>query len=1399
MSTTTLPSASHSPQKAADLEAGLSSVLLKCLELLSSMKLTCVMFLMGMFVVFVGSLAQARRDVWLIVDQYFRTAVAWIDVQDLFPPSLFPSLVDWDFNQLGALRYLPFPGGWTIGWILLANLVAAHALRFRVRVRGGRLIAGVTVLILGALLTGLVVWTGNQQTGVEYGQGVLSPIRVWYLMLGVLAVGAIVPLANGIWGRSPSKMERTLLIGTGATLGAVLVYFLIGGEAARLNLSSMRILWQLLKGTACAVVLLIGSNLLFEKRGGIAVIHLGVALLMISELQVGMTAKENMLQMKEGETVTYMRDSRMRELAIVHRDGDQQHVVVIPEARLARAGAASDEQDRILRSEDLPFAIRVDSFHRNSQLRPLLPGEAGTSAGLGRFALSEELAPVTGMDDRQDISSVRFAILDQQNKEVASLLCSQDVNEFRNVPIAEQTLVNDSNYEFYLRFERTYNDFHVRLLDVSRTNYVGTATPKDYRSTIEITDDSTGEKDQFTLWMNNPLRYRGQTFYQTNYIPLPDGSEASAISVVRNTGWMLPYIACMIVAVGMFAQFGSTLFRFLHRLDRSGSPAADSPPDSGESSLPEALRRPAATAASVSESRDESETKSKWGTLVPLAIVLLFAAWLGSKARPPKPVPGAMNLYAFAQLPVAWRGRAQPIDSVARGELLMASHKSTFQGELSETELNEPKRREKLIARIQKYWPSVTEDSLKDFSGEYSQWIEHVMKLTSSGREAVELRLRDVMVARMPAVRWLLDMAARPDLAERHRVIRIDNDQLLSLLDLEKRTGLTFSMEEILVNFPDMHQTFQEAQQLKRAGQDARMSQVQRQVLSLFGTMSRIRGLQAAFHMPTGDGDLWATLQSAQAAISEEGNDAVRSVPTGSEDAQKSWESLPVAGHLRNASQALTRAGLKNREDTVDYLTKSLPKEMLTNTIEGTLQILKTPMTEGATAPTDEAVRLRAQDASVSLAAKDPFLGGVLKLIGQAKAGATAAEVLEQASEEDLQVVAAARIRPELVTDVLDDLEERAGGMLYGSDSATAIARGTDSLLAIMAGWQSADAELFNSTVQDYRSYLASGNLPHLNQDTVKLESFFNTLEPFMIAIYMYVTVLILGFFSWIVWPSTLRRSALWLMGLAFVLHSAALVMRMVISGRPPVTNLYSSAIFIGWAVVLGAFVIEAMMKHSIGNLLGAAVGAGTLMIAHYLALDEGDTMGVMQAVLDTTFWLATHVVCITLGYATTFLAGALGLAYCVISLFGSENARKNLVQLGKLVYGTLCFAVFFSLVGTVLGGLWADDSWGRFWGWDPKENGAMMIVMWNAVILHARWDRMVRDFGTAVLAMVGNIVTAWSWFGVNELSAGLHAYGFTEGRAFALLVFAVVQLFIIVAALLLRPANSQNMTPDAA
>ncbi|HEX9081057.1 MAG TPA: cytochrome c biogenesis protein CcsA, partial [Holophagaceae bacterium] len=123
--------------------------------------------------------------------------------------------------------------------------------------------------------------------------------------------------------------------------------------------------------------------------------------------------------------------------------------------------------------------------------------------------------------------------------------------------------------------------------------------------------------------------------------------------------------------------------------------------------------------------------------------------------------------------------------------------------------------------------------------------------------------------------------------------------------------------------------------------------------------------------------------------------------------------------------------------------------------------------------------------------------------------------------------------------------------------------------------------------------------------------------------------------------------------------------------------------------------------------------------------------------------------------------------------------------SLVSMAYGIICFALFFSFVGTVLGGIWADQSWGRFWGWDPKENGALLIVLWNAIILHARWAGYVRERGIMAMAIFGNIITSLSWFGVNLLGVGLHSYGFTQNGFWALMGFDISQAVLMVLCLM--------------
>jgi ABC-type transport system involved in cytochrome c biogenesis permease subunit len=238
----------------------------------------------------------------------------------------------------------------------------------------------------------------------------------------------------------------------------------------------------------------------------------------------------------------------------------------------------------------------------------------------------------------------------------------------------------------------------------------------------------------------------------------------------------------------------------------------------------------------------------------------------------------------------------------------------------------------------------------------------------------------------------------------------------------------------------------------------------------------------------------------------------------------------------------------------------------------------------------------------------------------------------------------------------------------------------------------------------------------------------------------------------------------------------------MWLEGRPPVTNLYSSALFVGWIAVGLCLILERIYRNAIGSVAAGVIGFATLLIAHHLSL-SGDTLEMMRAVLDTNLWLATHVVIVTTGYGATFLAGFLALIYVIRGLFTRSLDPATADTLTRMVYGIVCFATLCSLVGTVLGGIWADQSWGRFWGWDPKENGAVMIVLWNAIILHARWGGLVRQRGLMGLALFGNIITSWSWFGTNMLGVGLHSYGFMDAAFWWLIGFVASQIVLILLA----------------
>lgn len=240
--------------------------------------------------------------------------------------------------------------------------------------------------------------------------------------------------------------------------------------------------------------------------------------------------------------------------------------------------------------------------------------------------------------------------------------------------------------------------------------------------------------------------------------------------------------------------------------------------------------------------------------------------------------------------------------------------------------------------------------------------------------------------------------------------------------------------------------------------------------------------------------------------------------------------------------------------------------------------------------------------------------------------------------------------------------------------------------------------------------------------------------------------------------------------GTVFLLIGMGL--RVWIMQRPPVATLYESVIFVGAVAALLGLAIEAVRKRGDGALVGAVLAAALLLVGRSYA-DDGDTMGMLAAVLNSNFWLTIHVLTITAGYGCTLVAGVVAhVALATRALRPTDEETHRQHDRAMLIISLI--SLLFTLFGTILGGIWADQSWGRFWGWDPKENGALLIVLWLLMLLHLRSAGTAGPRAFALGLIICNIVVAFAWFGVNLLGVGLHSYGFASGTFWSLVVVAI-------------------------
>jgi ResB-like family protein len=398
----------------------------KILTPIASLRITVVLFVLSFILVFIGTLAQVDAGIWTVVAKYFRSLFIWVPLQ-IFNPMREEYVLHGGF---------PFPGGWLLGGLLLVNLLAAHAVRFK-----------------------------------------------------------------ATWNRS-----------------------------------------------------------------GILLLHAGIIVMMLSELITGLFAVESKMVIANGETVGFIDNSREVELAIINSSKPgEDDVIVVPQRILEKGG--------LVQNANLPFDLEVRDFVPNSALIELNAEEPNNPdvfiASDGNYYTFASRAEGTGVDpnQREDAAAVRvtFNKKGTQEKLGSGLFSLWTYPNFtlRQLRFPDQKIsVDGKEYLVQLRFKRVYQPYSIHLIEFRHDRYIGTDTPKNYSSRIQLIDPSEKVDREEMISMNAPLRYAGLTFYQSGFLPNDKGT---VLQVVRNPGWLLPYFSCAMVAIGMIFHFGLNLKNFLQK------------------------------------------------------------------------------------------------------------------------------------------------------------------------------------------------------------------------------------------------------------------------------------------------------------------------------------------------------------------------------------------------------------------------------------------------------------------------------------------------------------------------------------------------------------------------------------------------------------------------------------------------------------------------------------------------------------------------------------------------------------------------------------------------------------------------------------------------------------------
>ena len=313
-------------------------------------------------------------------------------------------------------------------------------------------------------------------------------------------------------------------------------------------------------GLAMLINLLAAHAVRFKlawNRGGVIIIHLGIIVIMVSEFITGTYAVEGQMLIQIGTSVNQVIHPGTAEFVVIHtKDAKTDEVISVPRKYL-KPGAVIDDPR-------LPFVMQITQYMVNSGVGPAKPADVDPDTkGLARTYVAFEQKEIAGVaqNQRHDAPSMYAYLTDRKGNKLGKWL-------FTALLENQDATIDGKLYNINLRFKQTQRDFSIYLKDFKHDVFPGTTTPKDFHSSIRLTDEGAGiinREDE--IYMNSPLTYKGETFYQQSWTtdPMTRKANGTILQVVRNPGWSMPYIACFMVGFGMLYHFGITLYKFVDR------------------------------------------------------------------------------------------------------------------------------------------------------------------------------------------------------------------------------------------------------------------------------------------------------------------------------------------------------------------------------------------------------------------------------------------------------------------------------------------------------------------------------------------------------------------------------------------------------------------------------------------------------------------------------------------------------------------------------------------------------------------------------------------------------------------------------------------------------------------